>query len=249
MSSMRQIILDTETTGLSAQNGDRLIEFAGVEMVDRRLTGNNLHLFVDPERDIPAEAIAIHGITPERLKKENAQVFAVVAQQIANYISGAELVIHNATFDVGFLNMEFNRLGMPDVEKITSKVTDTLQMARDRYPGQKNSLDALCTRLEVDRSKRVLHGALIDCELLAEVYLAMTRSQFSLVDELTSLSTSSQTQEIASYYQIEHQALKVISPDANELAEHEAYLESLDKIVSGECLWRKWSQSGKDQLV
>lgn len=246
---MRQIILDTETTGLSAQNGDRLIEFAGVEMIDRRLTRNNLHLFVDPERDIPEEAIAIHGITPEKLKKENAQVFAAVAQQIAEYISGAELVIHNASFDVGFLDMEFTRLGMPIVDQITSKVTDTLQMARERYPGQKNSLDALCTRLEVDRSKRVLHGALIDCELLAEVYLAMTRSQFSLVDELVTPNGNSQKQELANYQRLNHEALAVIAPTPTELAEHEAYLAALDKVVSGQCLWRSWEHKGKDLSV
>ena len=240
---MRQIILDTETTGLSAQNGDRLIEFAGVEMIDRRLTGNNLHLYIDPERDIPEEAIAIHGITPEILREKNAPVFSVVAQQIAEYIRDSELVIHNAGFDIGFLNMEFNRLDMPNVESITSNQIDTLQMARERYPGQKNSLDALCTRLEVDRSKRVLHGALIDCELLAEVYLAMTRSQFSLVDELTSPIMQSQMQTIATKYQIDHEQLRVIAADENELAEHEAYLLSLDKIVDGDCLWRKWDKS------
>ncbi len=240
---MRQIILDTETTGLSAQNGDRLIEFAGVEMIDRRLTGNNLHLFIDPERDIPEEAIAIHGITPEILQEKKAPVFSVVAQQIAEYLRDSELVIHNAGFDIGFLNMEFNRLGMPNVESITKNQIDTLQMARERYPGQKNSLDALCTRLEVDRSKRVLHGALIDCELLAEVYLAMTRSQFSLVDELTSPLMQSQTQTIATKYQIDHEQLRVIAADENELAEHEAYLLSLDKIVDGDCLWRKWDKS------
>ncbi len=240
---MRQIILDTETTGLSAQNGDRLIEFAGVEMIDRRLTGNNLHLYIDPERDIPEEAIAIHGITPEILREKNAPVFSVVAQQIAEYIRDSELVIHNAGFDIGFLNMEFNRLDMPNVESITSNQIDTLQMARERYPGQKNSLDALCTRLEVDRSKRVLHGALIDCELLAEVYLAMTRSQFSLVDELTSPLTQNQTQAISATYQIDHEQLRVIAADETEQAEHEAYLLSLDKIVAGDCLWRKWDKS------
>lgn len=246
---MRQIILDTETTGLSTQNGDRLIEFAGVEMIDRRLTGNNLHVFVDPERDIPEEAIAIHGITLERLKNENAQVFAAVAQQIAEYIRGAELVIHNASFDVGFLNMEFARLGMPKVEEITSNRIDTLQMARERYPGQKNSLDALCTRLEVDRSKRVLHGALIDCELLGEVYLAMTRSQFSLVDELTLPTSNDSNLPISDQYQIKHTAIKVVEPDPTEQAEHEAYLQSLDKIVSQPCVWRKWEQSDQEQAV
>ncbi|MCO6520477.1 MAG: DNA polymerase III subunit epsilon [Snodgrassella sp.] len=245
--NMRQIILDTETTGLSANNGDRLIEFAGVEMIDRRLTGNNLHLYVNPERDIPDEAVAVHGITLEKLKAMNAPVFAEVAQQIADYIRGAELIIHNATFDVGFLNMEFSRLGMPEVESITSDITDTLKMARDRYPGQKNSLDALCTRLEVDRSKRVLHGALIDCELLGEVYLAMTRSQFSLVDELMDTANTSNNPAGGSQYQIKHSALPIVTPSSEELEEHEAYLQALDKIVGAPCVWRQWQQDTEDK--
>ncbi|WP_239349409.1 DNA polymerase III subunit epsilon [Snodgrassella communis] len=245
---MRQIILDTETTGLSANNGDRLIEFAGVEMIDRRLTGNNLHLYVNPERDIPDEAVAVHGITLDKLKAMNAPVFAEVAQQIADYIRGAELIIHNATFDVAFLNMEFNRLGMPEVESI-SDITDTLKMARDRYPGQKNSLDALCTRLEVDRSKRVLHGALIDCELLGEVYLAMTRSQFSLVDELMDTANNSNNPADGSQYQIKHSALPIVTPSSEELEEHEAYLQALDKIVGAPCVWRQWQQDTEDKSV
>nr|WP_100149940.1 DNA polymerase III subunit epsilon [Snodgrassella communis] len=245
--NMRQIILDTETTGLSANNGDRLIEFAGVEMIDRRLTGNNLHLYVNPERDIPDEAVAVHGITLEKLKAMNAPVFAEVAQQIADYIRGAELIIHNASFDEGFLDMEFSRLGMPTTRTITIDITDTLKMARDRYPGQKNSLDALCTRLEVDRSKRVLHGALIDCELLSEVYLAMTRSQFSLVDELMDTANTSNNPAGGSQYQIKHSALPIVTPSSEELEEHEAYLQALDKIVGAPCVWRQWQQDTEDK--
>ncbi|WP_100123287.1 DNA polymerase III subunit epsilon [Snodgrassella alvi] len=244
---MRQIILDTETTGLSANNGDRLIEFAGVEMIDRRLTGNNLHLYINPERDIPEEAVAVHGITLEKLNEMNAPVFADVAQQIADYIRGAELIIHNASFDEGFLDMEFKRLGMPRTKTITSDITDTLKMARDRYPGQKNSLDALCTRLEVDRSKRVLHGALIDCELLGEVYLAMTRSQFSLVDELMATTTTSNNPAAGGQYQIKHAALPVVTPSSEELAEHENYLQALDKIAGAPCVWRQWQQDTEDK--
>jgi DNA polymerase III subunit epsilon len=244
---MRQIILDTETTGLSANNGDRLIEFAGVEMIDRRLTGNNLHLYINPERDIPEEAVAVHGITLEKLNEMNAPVFADVAQQIADYIRGAELIIHNASFDEGFLDMEFKRLGMPRTKTITSDITDTLKMARDRYPGQKNSLDALCTRLEVDRSKRVLHGALIDCELLGEVYLAMTRSQFSLVDELMATTTASNNPAAGGQYQIKHAALPVVTPSSEELAEHENYLQALDKIAGAPCVWRQWQQDTEDK--
>ncbi|PIT09180.1 DNA polymerase III subunit epsilon [Snodgrassella alvi] len=245
--NMRQIILDTETTGLSANNGDRLIEFAGVEMIDRRLTGNNLHLYINPERDIPEEAVAVHGITLEKLNEMNAPVFADVAQQIADYIRGAELIIHNASFDEGFLDMEFERLGMPRTKTITSDITDTLKMARDRYPGQKNSLDALCTRLEVDRSKRVLHGALIDCELLGEVYLAMTRSQFSLVDELMATTTASNNPAAGGQYQIKHAALPVVTPSSEELAEHENYLQALDKIAGAPCVWRQWQQDTEDK--
>lgn len=243
---MRQIILDTETTGLSASNGDRLIEFAGVEMIDRRLTGNNLHLYINPERDIPEEAVAVHGITLEKLHEMKAPVFAEVAQQIADYISGAELIIHNAGFDESFLDMEFKKLNMPATRTITEKITDTLQMARERYPGQKNSLDALCTRLEVDRSKRVLHGALIDCELLGEVYLAMTRSQFSFVDELMAGNTDTSIAG-GGQYQIQHTALPVVKPNAEDMAEHEAYLQTLDKIVGAPCAWRQWQQQQEDK--
>ena len=176
--AVRQIVLDTETTGLYANQGDRLIEFAGLEMIDRRLTGKYLHVYVHPERDIAKEAIAVHGITLEMLADKPK--FAGVATEIAEFLRDSELIIHNAAFDVGFLDMEFGRLGMPKLDTVVSKVTDTVAMARKLYPGQKVNLDALCNRLGVDKTKRVLHGALIDCELLAEVYLGMTRGQFSL---------------------------------------------------------------------
>lgn len=236
MKHLRQIILDTETTGFYCDRDDRLIEFAGLEMIDRRLTGNYLHLFVHPERDVPEEAAKIHGITLEKL--EGQPKFAEVGQQIADFISGAELVIHNAPFDIGFLNMEFRRIGLPSVEDLTAGVVDTLAVARSMYPGQKNSLDALCARLEVDRSKRVFHGALIDCELLSEVYLSMTRSQFSLTDQFAEEEQNA-SPAVAIASDERPVCLKVIIADSAEVAAHEAYLDELDKKADGGSLWRK----------
>ncbi len=236
MKHLRQIILDTETTGFYHDRDDRLIEFAGLEMIDRRLTGQYLHLYVHPERDIPEEAAKVHGITLEKL--EGKPKFAEVGRQIADFISGAELVIHNAPFDVGFLNAEFRRAGLPKVEELTAGVVDTLAMARAMYPGQKNSLDALCARLEVDRSKRVFHGALIDCELLSEVYLGMTRSQFSLADQFAE-EESGDAPTVAVSPAERPANLKVVAADAAENAAHEAYLDELDKKAEGGSVWRK----------
>ncbi|VEJ21450.1 DNA polymerase III subunit epsilon [Neisseria animaloris] len=236
----RQIILDTETTGLYPNSGDRLIEFAGLEMINRQMTDNNLHLYVHPERDIPEEAVAVHGITLERLEEENAPNFAAVGPQIADFLRGAELIIHNAKFDVGFLDMEFRRMGLPTINELGCTVIDTLAMAREMFPGQKASLDALCNRFDVDRSKRVLHGALIDCELLGGVYLAMTRGQFDLMD-----NTVEEEEEVHIVTEIKRPAyLKVIKADEFEAADHEAYLDGLDKAVGGQCLWRIAKGSG-----
>lgn len=234
----RQIILDTETTGLNpnhAEHPDRLIEFAGLEMANRSFTGKNLHLYVHPERDIPEEAAAVHGITLDKLAGK--PVFAEVAQQIHDFIKGAELIIHNAKFDLGFLNAEFARAGLPDVESICT-VTDTLEMARERYPGQKNSLDALCTRLGVDRSRRVLHGALIDCELLGGVYLAMTRGQFSMLDSLE--ENEEQRPDAAVQRQPANRpaVLKVLAATSEEMAEHERFLDLLDQKFGASSLYR-----------
>ena len=232
----RQIILDTETTGFyhsAKENPDRLIEFAGLEMVNRQLTGNSLHLYINPERDIPQDAVAVHGITSDQLADK--PVFAEVAQQIFDYLQGAELIIHNAKFDIGFLNAEFARVGLPPIDSVCS-VIDTLEMARNKYPGQKNNLDALCNRLGVDRSRRVLHGALIDCELLAEVYLAMTREQFDLVGaEETAAAAQSADTGIA--VQTAGGGLKILRADAEETAAHLEYLAELDKASGGQCLW------------
>ncbi|WP_455518089.1 DNA polymerase III subunit epsilon [Neisseria cinerea] len=236
----RQIILDTETTGLYADGGDRLVEFAGLEMVNRQMTDKNLHLYVHPERDMPEEAARVHGLTIEVLEGKNAPPFARVGGQIADFLRGAELIIHNAKFDVGFLNMEFRRMGLPTVEELGCTVTDTLLMAREMFPGQKASLDALCNRFSVDRSKRVLHGALIDCELLGEVYLAMTRQQFDLMGEAEEEGPAAKP--VASAEMKLGAKLKVIKADEAELAAHEEYLDGLGES----CIWRKEAVSSEN---
>lgn len=233
MSHDRQIILDTETTGFKANMGDRILEFAGIEMKSRQLTGSHLHLYIHPDRDIPEDSVNVHGITLEKLEGEPK--FEEVGRRIADYLRGAELIIHNAPFDVGFLDMEFTRMGLPTIGELGCTVTDTLAMAREMFPGQKNSLDALCNRFEVDRSKRVFHGALIDCELLAEVYLSMTRGQFSLVDD----DMAAGADHMPAGRQLQRPAkLKVLHATAREAAEHDAYLDGLDKAAGGACLWR-----------
>lgn len=241
----RQIFLDTETTGFehsAAENPDRMVEFAGVEMVNRQYTGNNLHLYINPQRDVPEDAAKVHGLTLDKLLDK--PTFAEVAQHIFDYIQGAELIIHNAKFDVGFLNAEFARVGLPRVETIC-EVVDTLEMARQRYAGQ-NNLDALCNRLGVDRSKRIFHGALIDCELLGEVYLAMTRTQYSLVDDLEEENPSDHTtatSEIAfSQPEPRPEYLKIINADEEENSLHHQYLSGLDKSSGGKCVYRQFSE-------
>ena len=230
---MRQIILDTETTGLEPSQGHRIIEFAGLEMVDRKLTGRHLHLYMHPEREIDPDAERVHGISLDFLADKPK--FHAVADELVDFISGAELIIHNAPFDVGFLNAEFSRLGIAPVDKLCAAVTDTLRMARDTFPGKRNSLDALCDRFEIDRSNRTLHGALIDCELLAEVYLWMTRGQESLMmDAGPGEGEGVNGLNLA----FERKPLTVLAPTAEELAAHQEYLDLLDKTVKGSCLWR-----------
>ena len=179
---MRQIVLDTETTGLSAADGDRIIEIGCVELFQRKPTGNNLHLYINPERESHEDALKVHGISNEFL--QDKPKFAAIASQLVDYLRGAELIIHNAPFDVGFLNKEFERLNLPTVKELASNVIDSLAMAKDLFPGKRNSLDALCDRLEVDNSGRTLHGALLDAELLADVYINMTRGQDALAMDL-----------------------------------------------------------------
>lgn len=239
----RQIFLDTETTGLNATQGDRIVEIGCVELLGRRLTKNNLHLYINPERDIPKDAEAIHGLTAERLKDEPK--FADVAQRFLQYIAGAELIIHNAPFDVGFLDAELERAGLPPLHEHVAGIVDTLEMARQLYPGKKNSLDALCERLGVDNSQRTLHGALLDAELLADVYVALTRGQESLAiggDEAAAAGAQRQRADFSALQ------LPVLRASAEELAAHEAVLAVLDKEAGeGGALWRQLESAAPAQ--
>lgn len=219
---IRQIVLDTETTGLYANGGDRMIEFAGLEMISRRLTGKTCHFYIYPECDINAEASNIHGITLADL--QGKPLFADIGHEIHDFLVGAELIIHNAPFDIGFLNMEFKRMGLANIESITHNIIDTLVFAKKKYPGKRNSLDALCERLEIDRSQRVLHGALIDCDLLAQVYLAMTHSQYRL-DMQFEQQQNSDSKLNMSYSE---SPFKVIRANAEELKIHEDYIQKLE---------------------
>ncbi|AXE36262.1 DNA polymerase III subunit epsilon [Chromobacterium phragmitis] len=236
---MRQIILDTETTGLDPQQGHRIIEFAGLEMVGRKLTGKHLHLYIHPQRAIDPEAQRVHGISLEFL--EGKPAFAAVGREIADFLRDAELIIHNAPFDVGFLNAEFAKVGIEPVGQLCANVIDTLAEARDMFPGKRNSLDALCDRFEIDRSNRTLHGALVDCELLSEVYLWMTRGQESLAMDIEVELPGGDAGAI----QFERKPLKVLGANEAEEAEHRAYLDALDKTVKGACVWRGLEQAAQ----
>src|SRR5690606_15009962 len=180
--NMRQIVLDTETTGLSAENGDRIIEIGCVELLNRKFTGNNLHHYINPERDSHEDALKVHGISNEFLRDKPK--FAAIAEELAEYLRGAEIIIHNAAFDVGFLNKEFERVGLPPVERIVGTMPDTTAMAKEMVRGKRNILDALCDRLGVDNSGRTLHGAWLDAELLADVYINLTRGQDALLIDM-----------------------------------------------------------------
>lgn len=229
---MRQIVLDTETTGLDPRQGHRIIEVACIELNSRRLTGHHLHKYINPERDIDAGAAAVHGITLEFLADKPK--FADVVSEFLDFVRGAELVIHNAAFDVGFLNAELDRLGMVPIETVCSGVVDTLKMARELYPGKRNSLDALCERYAIDNSHRTLHGALLDTELLAEVYLAMTRGQNSLMIETEELPN---TQNANGTPRADRKPLTVRRAAEAELADHQRVLEGIQKESKGTCLW------------
>lgn len=235
---MRQIFFDTETTGLRAEAGDRIIEIGCLEMVNRQLTGNKLHLYLNPERPSDPDAVRIHGLTDEFLADKPK--FAEVADELLAFLRDAELVIHNAAFDIGFMNAELKRLGHPPITHIVGGVRDTLLMARDMFPGKANSLDALCKRLEVDNSSRTLHGALLDAELLAEVYIRLTRGQDSLViDEASSSSNANAGSELAvESIDFSRYVLPVIAAGEAELAAHAAALADLDKASGGKRIWQ-----------
>lgn len=229
---MRKIVLDTETTGLDPKQGHRIIEIACIELVNRRLTGHHLHKYINPEREIDAGAQAVHGISLDFLADKPK--FEDVAGEFIDFVRGAELIIHNAPFDIGFLNAELDRLGMVPIDTICSGVTDTLKMARERYPGKRNNLDALCERYQIDNSHRTLHGALLDTELLADVYLAMTRGQNSLIIEN---EETPRQQNLDGTPRSERPPLVVQRADAGELAEHEKVLAGVQKESQGKCLW------------
>jgi DNA polymerase-3 subunit epsilon len=227
---MRQIILDTETTGLDPNQGHRIIEVAAVEMVNRRLTGNHLHRYVNPDREIDAGAMRVHGITPEFLQDKPR--FADIAQEFVDFIQGAELVIHNAPFDVGFLNMELRLLEMAPLANWCDCVTDTLSMAKALHPGQRNNLDVLCKRYGVDNAARTLHGALLDCELLAAVYLALTRGQESL-----SIGLQARSEQADRAAARTRPRPVVLQASAAELAAHASLLQAIASESKGACLW------------
>ena len=232
---MRQIVLDTETTGLEPADDHRIIEIGCIEIMDRRITRNNFHTYLNPERRVDAGALEVHGIDDSTLK--NKPKFAEVAEEFLKYVTGAELVIHNAAFDVGFINSELKRIQSPvtDVASICS-VLDTLEMARRQHPGQKNSLDALCKRYNVDNSGREYHGALLDAQLLAEVYLAMTGGQAALVLDAEAHGGG---QRAVRGRQMDRRglALTVQRASAEEQAAHEAKLKEVAKASGGKCLW------------
>ncbi|CAN7322712.1 DNA polymerase III subunit epsilon [Acidovorax sp. Leaf76] len=235
----RQIVLDTETTGLSADSGDRIIELGCVELLNRKLTGNNLHLYFNPGRDSHEDALKVHGISNEFLKDKPK--FAEVADEILQYLQGAEIIIHNAAFDVGFLNKELELIGRPAFRTYVESVTDTLAMAKEMYPGKRNSLDALCDRLGVDNSSRTLHGALLDAELLADVYINLTRGQDALLiaddgdegaDGLPIVAVDLRTF-----------SLPVLSASEAENVAHEEVLAQIDKASGSKTIWRKFENA------
>lgn len=235
----RQIVLDTETTGLSAEGGDRIIELGCVELVNRKLTGNNLHLYLNPERDSHEDALKVHGISNEFLRDKPK--FAERVQDILQYLQGAELIIHNASFDVGFLDKELELVGLAPLSAHVGGVIDTLAMAKEMFPGKRNSLDSLCDRLGVDNSSRTLHGALLDAELLADVYINMTRGQDALLimDEATAGAGGTTVAAV----DLSRIALTVLTASAQELAEHEEVLMQIDKSSGGKTIWRTLSEA------
>ena len=236
---LRQVILDTETTGLTPEDGHRIVEIGCLEVVDRRVTGRHLHVYLNPEREIDEGAAAVHGLTLERLRDEPR--FAEVADRLVEFVSGAEVLIHNASFDVGFLDAELGRLGRARFASVCT-VRDTLALARELHPGKRNSLDALCERYGVSNAHRKLHGALLDAELLADVYLAMTRGQDSLAivdDRAQSAGAAGDDGDWPP------RGLTVRRASAEELAAHEALLASIARDARGPALWTRLAQGGE----
>lgn len=231
---MRQIVLDTETTGLSAENGDRIIEIGCVELVARKLTGNNRHFYLNPERDSHEDALKVHGISNEFLKDKPK--FSAVADELLEYLQDAEIIIHNAPFDVSFLNKELELIGKPPIKHCVAKVTDSLMMAKELFPGKRNSLDALCDRLEVDNSGRTLHGALLDAELLADVYINLTRGQNALVMDVGDSAREGDSD--VPQIDLSTFDLPLLAANDQEIADHEKLLVDIDKASKGKTVWR-----------
>lgn len=229
---MRQIFLDTETTGLSADTGDRIVEIGCVELLNRRLSGQDLHFYLNPQRKSHEDALKVHGLTEDFLADKPR--FAHIADQLLDYVDGAEVIIHNASFDVGFLNDELRRIGRPAFSTCVGQVTDSLSMAREMFPGKANSLDALCRRLEVDNSNRSLHGALLDAGLLAEVYIRMTRGQKSLVGEVAEMAASEAAFDAVDFSRLE---LPVLRASAAEVELHLTALAEVDRASGGRATW------------
>jgi len=231
---MRQIILDTETTGLEPKQGHRIIEVGCVEVINRRLTGNNFHYYLNPQRDIDEGAVEVHGLTTEFLADK--PLYEHIAEELFEYLKGAEVVIHNAAFDVGFINHEYRLMGSDHSDMASwCEVTDSLHMARKMFPGQRNSLDALCKRYEIDNSQRTLHGALLDAEILADVYLMMTGGQNSLFADEHETDIVFEPK----VFDKTRPLLPVIKANNEELEKHFQRIETINKTSGGECIWDK----------
>ena len=237
---MRQIFLDTETTGLEHRLGHRIIEIGCVEMRNRRLTKRHFHRYLNPDRDIDAGALAVHGISLEFLQDKPR--FREIAEEFLDFVRGAELIIHNAPFDIGFINAELARLDMAPIETSCRGIIDSLRLAKELHPGKKNNLDVLCDRYGIDNSKRTLHGALLDAEILADVYISMTRGQESLIMETDDSASAQQdinaVESLATGLAMDAQrTLRVLRADATELVEHTQLLSAIQKESKGKCLW------------
>ncbi len=232
---MRQVVLDTETTGLDPRQGHRIIEVAAIELNGRKVSERRFHRYLNPEREIDEGAAAVHGLTLDRLQDEPR--FAEIAPALLEFIAGAELVIHNAPFDMGFLNTELTLAGLPT---LGNPVMDTLKFAKELHPGKKNNLNALCDRYQIDNSHRTLHGALLDTELLAEVYLAMTRGQESLLGEETSAEDGVQFTSNGEAISL---SVRVLPASEEELALHQAQLAEIEKASKGACVWKKLEEA------
>jgi len=237
----RQIVLDTETTGLSAENGDRVIELGCVELFNRKLTGNDLHIYFNPERESHEDALKVHGLTTDFLRDKPK--FSMLANDIVEYLRDAELIIHNAAFDVGFLNKELELAGLAPLRSFVGDVTDTLALAKAVYPGKRNSLDALCDRFGVDRSNRTFHGAKLDAQLLADVYINLTRGQDAL---LIDVATNEPVQGAVMAIDLRSFVLPILTAVDFELAAHEELLLQLDKASNGRTIFR---QSAEDAVA